>query len=97
MTGDSSERFDLVFVGDGYTADDLDDLPKNVQSKWTELSAVEPFASYKDYFNVWQVNVVSRRVRCGQRPDQSASTGSPHWTWASGAGAWTPTPNACCA
>ncbi len=59
VTGDSADRFDLVFVGDGYTDADLETYSANVLSKWTELSAVEPFASYKDYFNVWQVNVVS--------------------------------------
>jgi hypothetical protein len=59
VTGNSAERFDLVFVGDGYTADDLATYTDNVKSKWTELSKVEPFASYKDYFNVWQVNVIS--------------------------------------
>ncbi|MEU3648224.1 M64 family metallopeptidase [Lentzea sp. NPDC034063] len=59
VTGDSAERFDLVFVGDGYTADDLETYTGNVKSKWEELSAVEPFASYKEYFNVWQVNVIS--------------------------------------
>ncbi|WP_439662000.1 M64 family metallopeptidase [Lentzea sp. HUAS TT2] len=59
VTGDSADRFDLVFVGDGYTADDLETYTGNVKSKWEELSAVEPFASYKEYFNVWQVNVVS--------------------------------------
>jgi hypothetical protein len=59
VTGDSADRFDLVFVGDGYTSDDLETYTGNVKSKWEELSAVEPFASYKEYFNVWQVNVVS--------------------------------------
>ncbi|SFR29469.1 IgA Peptidase M64 [Lentzea waywayandensis] len=59
VTGDSADRFDLVFVGDGYTADDLETYTGNVKSKWEELSAVEPFASYKEYFNVWQVNVIS--------------------------------------
>src|SRR5688572_1053231 len=59
VTGDSNDRFDLVFVGDGYTGEDLETYAANVQSKWTELSAVEPFASYKAYFNVWQVNVTS--------------------------------------
>jgi hypothetical protein len=59
VTGDSADRFDLVFVGDGYTADDLTTYTANVKSKWDELSAVEPFATYKQYFNVWQVNVVS--------------------------------------
>lgn len=56
---DSSDAFDLVFVGDGYTADDLATYSANVKSKWDELSSVEPFASYKEYFNVWQVNVIS--------------------------------------
>lgn len=59
VTGDSADRFDLVFVGDGYTEADLETYSANVLGKWTELSSVEPFASYKDYFNVWQVNVVS--------------------------------------
>ncbi|SDF62980.1 IgA Peptidase M64 [Lentzea fradiae] len=56
---DPSDAFDLVFVGDGYTADDLGTYAANVLSKWEELSAVEPFASYKQYFNVWRVDVVS--------------------------------------
>ena len=59
VTGDSADRFDLVFVGDGYTTDDLTTYTANVKSKWEELSAVEPFATYRQYFNVWQVNVVS--------------------------------------
>lgn len=59
VTGDSSDRFDLVFVGDGYTSDDLTTYAEDVRSKWAEIAAVEPFASYKDYFNVWQVNVIS--------------------------------------
>ncbi|MET8759353.1 M64 family metallopeptidase [Lentzea sp. NPDC004782] len=55
----SSERFDLVFVGDGYTADDLATYAANVQSKWDELSAVEPFREYKYLFKVWRVDVIS--------------------------------------
>jgi hypothetical protein len=58
-TGSPDARFDLVFVGDGYSSSDLDAYTRDVKSKWDELSAVEPFASYKKYFNVWQVNVVS--------------------------------------
>lgn len=57
--GDPNNSFDLVFVGDGYTAADLDTYAANVKSKWDELSSVEPFAEYKEYFNVWQVNVIS--------------------------------------
>ncbi|MDT7782882.1 MAG: hypothetical protein QOF58_1301, partial [Pseudonocardiales bacterium] len=57
--GDPNNSFDLVFVGDGYTAADLDAYSANVKSKWDELSSVEPFKEYKNYFNVWQVNVIS--------------------------------------
>jgi hypothetical protein len=57
--GDPSYSFDLVFVGDGYTSDDLATYSANVKSKWDELSAVQPFADFKPYFNVWQVNVIS--------------------------------------
>ncbi|GAA1280245.1 M64 family metallopeptidase [Saccharothrix xinjiangensis] len=59
QTGAPDQRFDLVFVGDGYTAAEIGIFHSHVVSKWAELSAVEPFASYKQYFNVWQVNVVS--------------------------------------
>lgn len=58
-TGAPEDRFDLVFVGDGYTRSEQALFHDHVLSKWAELSAVEPFASYKDYFNVWQVNAVS--------------------------------------
>lgn len=59
-TGPSERRFDLVIVGDGYTQADLPAYHQQAVSKWEELSAVEPFKSYKDSFNVWQINVISR-------------------------------------
>ncbi|MFT7836300.1 M64 family metallopeptidase [Saccharothrix sp. BKS2] len=59
QTGAPDQRFDLVFVGDGYTAAEVGTFHSHVVGKWAELSAVEPFASYKQYFNVWQVNVTS--------------------------------------
>ncbi|NUT50184.1 MAG: hypothetical protein HOV94_23160 [Saccharothrix sp.] len=58
-TGAPDQRFDLVFVGDGYTAAELGAYHDHVVDKWAELSAVEPFRSYRQYFNVWQVDVVS--------------------------------------
>ncbi len=58
-TGAPEARFDLVFVGDGYTGAELAAYSEHVASKWAELSAVEPFTSHARYFNVWQVNVVS--------------------------------------
>ncbi|MEU4739457.1 M64 family metallopeptidase [Actinosynnema sp. NPDC023658] len=61
QTGASDQRFDLVFVGDGYTSAELPLFHDHVVSKWNELSAVEPFRSYRQYFNVWQVDVVSNQ------------------------------------
>lgn len=60
QTGPSSSRFDLVFVGDGYTAAELATFHQHVVARWAELSAIEPYKSLKQSFNVWQVNVVSQ-------------------------------------
>lgn len=59
QTGAPEDRFDLVFVGDGYTSTEQALFHEHVLSKWAELSSVEPFKSYRNYFNVWQVNAVS--------------------------------------
>lgn len=59
VTGASSERFDLVFVGDGYTAGELELFHQHAASKWEQVAAEEPFATYRDLFNVWMVDVVS--------------------------------------
>jgi hypothetical protein len=58
-TGPSDQRFDLVFVGDGYTAGQLGLYHQHVLQRWEQLTGVEPFRSLKDRFNVWQVDVVS--------------------------------------
>lgn len=58
-TGAPAARFDIVFVGDGYTFAEQETYHQHVVSKWNELSSVEPFKTYRQYFNVWQVNVAS--------------------------------------
>lgn len=59
VNGPSAGRFDLVFVGDGYTGDQLDLYSQHVRSKFEAIMAVEPFRSHRAQFNAWQVNVVS--------------------------------------
>ena len=59
QTGPSDSRFDLVIVGDGYTRADLDTYHQQAVRRWEELAAVEPFRTYRDSFNVWQVDVLS--------------------------------------
>ena len=53
--GDSGNRIDIWFAGDGYTADDRDQLIADVQAQMDYLFGDvlgEPFGAYADYFNV---------------------------------------------
>jgi IgA Peptidase M64 len=60
QTGVSDQRFDLVFVGDGYTAAEQGLFHDQAVARWGQLSAIEPFKSLKNNFNVWEVDAVSR-------------------------------------
>ncbi|MBF6328311.1 M64 family metallopeptidase [Nocardia transvalensis] len=60
QTGPSDKRFDLVFVGDGYTQGQLGTYKEHAINRWNEIVQIEPFKSKKNSFNVWAVNVVSR-------------------------------------
>jgi len=57
--GPSASKFDLVFVGDGYTSAQLATYGTHVRAKVNELFGIEPFRSHRAQFNVWQVNVTS--------------------------------------
>ncbi|MFE2031194.1 M64 family metallopeptidase [Streptomyces hygroscopicus] len=59
--GTTADKLDVVFIGDGYTASQQEDFHADARSKWDQMSAVEPYASYKDLFNVWTVDAVSRQ------------------------------------
>ncbi|GHF47480.1 hypothetical protein GCM10010218_31070 [Streptomyces mashuensis] len=58
--GPVGTKLDVVFVGDGYTAGEQDAFHAAVRAKWAKISAVEPYASYRQLFNVWAVDAVSR-------------------------------------
>ncbi len=58
-SGPSENRFDLVIVGDGYTADQLALFHEHARAKVAAISGIEPFTSYFGMFNVWMVDVVS--------------------------------------
>lgn len=57
--GVSANRIDLVFVGDGFQVQQLGQYAYYVGMQWAEMSGREPFASYRTYFNVHRVDVVS--------------------------------------
>lgn len=57
--GPSSNRLDIVFVGDGYLASELDLYAAHVTLGLTNLMSQEPFLSYSTYFNAHRVDVIS--------------------------------------
>ncbi|MFE3494593.1 M64 family metallopeptidase [Streptomyces sp. NPDC059175] len=58
-TGPTDKRFNLVFLGDGYTVDELGEFRADVGRHLGMLWSIEPFASYRSYVNVWAVEVPS--------------------------------------
>ncbi|MET9699784.1 M64 family metallopeptidase [Streptomyces sp. NPDC006529] len=81
--GPVADRLDIVVVGDGYTAAELDRFHTDAKEKWAELSAVEPYASYRNLFNVWTVDAVSRQSGVTGDPDattvRDTALGSYFW------------------
>ncbi|RKN35499.1 peptidase [Micromonospora musae] len=59
VTGDPAERFNLVLLGDGYTEADLPTFRSHVDKHLNTLWTIEPFKSYRSYFNVYAVEIVS--------------------------------------
>ncbi|MHC4575165.1 MAG: M64 family metallopeptidase [Planctomycetota bacterium] len=57
--GPSENRIDLVCVGDGYTADEMDVYLNNVQNAIANFFIEEPLDIYASYFNVHVVEVIS--------------------------------------
>lgn len=58
-TGPVDKRFNLVFLGDGYTAAESGKFRADVDRHLNVLWSIEPFASYRSYVNVWAVEVPS--------------------------------------
>lgn len=59
VTGDPSARFSLVVLGDGYTAAEQAKFRAQLDKHLNILWSVEPFRSYRNYFNVYAVEIVS--------------------------------------
>ncbi|MBT2406570.1 MULTISPECIES: M64 family metallopeptidase [unclassified Streptomyces] len=57
--GSTADRLDVVVIGDGYTAAELDRFHADARQKWSEVAAVEPYTTYQNLFNVWTVDAVS--------------------------------------
>jgi hypothetical protein len=57
--GDSSNRINLVFLGDGYTASQLEQFAGDVERVTQGFFAQQPFTEYQRYFNVYRIDVAS--------------------------------------
>ncbi|MEV0090877.1 M64 family metallopeptidase [Streptomyces sp. NPDC050738] len=58
-TGPADKRFNIVVLGDGYTAAELPAFRADVEKHMNVLWSTEPFASYRSYINVWAVQTPS--------------------------------------
>ncbi len=69
VTGPPSEKLNLVIMGDGYQAQEMDkfraDVDRNLNVQWS----IEPFRSYRHYFNVYRLEIVSQDSGISCDPD----------------------------
>ncbi|MET8308734.1 M64 family metallopeptidase [Micromonospora sp. NPDC005173] len=84
VTGDPAKRFNLVLLGDGYTEADLPTFRSHVDRHLNTLWTIEPFKSYRSYFNVYAVEIVSAESGVDCDPGLSA----PQRDTALGMGFW---------
>jgi hypothetical protein len=57
--GNPEQYINLVMMGDGYTASQQDEFVSAAQGLSDHLFTQEPFASYRNYFNVFAIRVIS--------------------------------------
>lgn len=63
-------RLDLVFVGDGYTSSQMATYRAHVNTVVSGLFAYEPFTTYRNYFRITAVEVVSAESGVDNDPAQ---------------------------
>ncbi len=57
--GDQANRIDVVFMGDGYTADEHDQFFDDIRRLTNDMFNGETFRSYLPLFNIWAVYIES--------------------------------------
>ncbi|GAA4673269.1 peptidase [Phytohabitans rumicis] len=71
ITGPASQRLNLVVLGDGYTAAEIPKFRADVDRHLNVQWSIEPFRSYRNYFNVYAIEMVSGEsgIRCDPDDD----------------------------
>lgn len=60
VNGESANKVDLLFIAEGYTAEQMDKFRKDVDKFTGYLFDIEPYKSRKNDFNIWAVESVSQ-------------------------------------
>lgn len=68
--GDSKYYIDIVYLGDGFTADELDLFVDFVESQNDQFFDKTPWQQYKAMFNVFYVKTASNVSGAGMTPDE---------------------------
>ena len=67
--GDSKIFADIVFLGDGFTADEMDSFESYVKNHSEKFFSKTPLKEYKRMFNVFYVKTPSNESGAGMTPD----------------------------
>ncbi|WP_336205133.1 M64 family metallopeptidase [Nonomuraea sp. LPB2021202275-12-8] len=59
VTGAVAKRFNLIIMGDGYTEAEQGRFREDVDRHLNVMWSIEPFKSYRNYLNVYRVDIVS--------------------------------------
>ncbi|MFF1902739.1 M64 family metallopeptidase [Kitasatospora sp. NPDC058218] len=69
--GSTDSKLDVVVIGDGYMAAEQEKFLTDAATKWQEITAVEPYTTYRSLFNVWAVQAVSAQSGVSGDPDRA--------------------------
>ncbi|GLI01392.1 M64 family metallopeptidase [Phytohabitans aurantiacus] len=71
VTGPANQRLNLVVLGDGYTEAELPKFRADVDRHLNVLWSIEPFRGYRNYFNVYVIEIESGEsgIRCDPDDD----------------------------
>lgn len=72
ITGHPAKRFNLVVLGDGYTAADMPKFRAHLAEHLNDLWTIEPFKSYRSYVNVYAVEIPSGESGVSCDPSSSS-------------------------
>ena len=82
--GGSADKVDMVFLAEGYTADQQDKFVEDARKFMDAMLATAPFDSRRDDFNVWAVGTISQEAgtsSCGTGVYRNTALGTGYYTF----------------